>query len=136
MTSSVTVAEEKKTNAQEEILGVEREGVEAILRNDAEVIGQFLSDDWISIDHDGSVITKSNFLDAITSGDLSHEAMEFREPRVRTYGNFAMVTGLATSKGKLLGQEFRERERYTDVFVKENGRWQCVLTQLSTFIEK
>jgi ketosteroid isomerase-like protein len=30
-----------------------------------------------------------------------------------------------------MGQEFTTQERATDVFVKENGRWQCVVSQLT-----
>jgi hypothetical protein len=35
-----------------------------------------------------------------------------------------------------MGQEFRTRERATDVFVKRDGRWQCVLTHLTRFADK
>ena len=30
-----------------------------------------------------------------------------------------------------MGQEFSTQERATDVFVKRDGRWQCVLTHLT-----
>jgi hypothetical protein len=56
---------EKTTDAQEQILELEKEFVKAILQNHAEVIGRFRSDDWIAIDNNGSVATESNFLGAI-----------------------------------------------------------------------
>jgi ketosteroid isomerase-like protein len=62
--------------------------------------------------------------------------MESTDFRVRTYGKFAMVTALTTSKSKYLGQALTNRERVTDIFVMENGRWKCVLTQLSYSTEK
>jgi len=135
LTSSFTVSEQR-TEGQGEILELEREIVKAVLQNDAEAIGRFLSDDWIAIDHDGSIATKSDFLNAIKSGALTHSAMEFTDSRIRTYGKFAVATGLTTSTSKYSGQEFTQRERATDVFVMNDGRWQCVLTQLSTFIAK
>lgn len=121
---------------QEEILKLEKEFGQAIIKNDAEAIGRFLADDWIIIDPDGGIIDKARFLDVIKSGALSHEAMDSDDSRVRFYGDTAVVTALTTTKGKFMGQEFTTQERATDVFVKENGRWQCVVSQLTRFTKK
>lgn len=118
---------------QEDLLKVEKEFSEAIVENDPEAVGQFLADDWIIIDPDGSIIDKARFLDVIKSGTLTHEMMESSDPRVRIYGNTAVITALTTSKGKYMGQGFTSQERATDLFVKENGRWRCVFSQLTRF---
>jgi len=127
---------ERDREAQEEILELEREFGEAMIQNDADAIGLFLSDDWIIIDPDSGVIDKSRFLAVIRSGALKHEAMDSEDIRVRTYPNSATVTAVTSTKSKYLGKEFSTRERATDVFVKKNGRWQCVLTHLTTFNKK
>ncbi len=62
--------------------------------------------------------------------------MESEDLRVRIYGDTATVTGLTTARGKFMGQEFATQERATDLFVKRNGQWQCVLTQLTRFTKK
>jgi ketosteroid isomerase-like protein len=62
--------------------------------------------------------------------------MESADWRVRLYGNTALVTGLTTSKGKFMGQDFTSCERATDVFVKQDDRWLCVFTQLTRFNKK
>ena len=118
---------------QEEILKLEQEFSQAMIKNDADGIGRFLADDWIIIDPDGNIIDKTRFLSVIKSGALSHEAMDSHDIRVRIYGNTAIVTALTTSKGKFMGQEFTTQERATDIFVKENGRWQCTISQLTRF---
>ena len=46
------------------------------------------------------------------------------------------ITGITRTKGKFMGQEFSTHERATDVFVKCDGRWQCVLTHLTRFTKK
>ena len=79
---------------------------------------------------------RSRFLDVMRSGALSHELMDSDDVRVRIYGDAATVTALTASKGKFMGQEFTTQERATDVFVNENGRWQCVVSQLTRFIKK
>lgn len=121
---------------EEEILRLEEEFGEAMVRNDAKAIGRLLADDWIIIDADGGIINRLRFLSVIESGALSHERMNSDDFRVRIYGETAIATALTTSKGKYMGQEFKALERATDVFVKVGGRWQCVLSQLTRFTKK
>ena len=118
---------------QEEILKVEREFAQAIVRNDAEAVSRFLADDWIIVDPDGGIIDKTRFLGVIKSGALTHETMDSEDFRVRIYGNTAIVTALTATKGKFMGQEFTSRERATDVFIKDQGRWRCVVSHLTRF---
>lgn len=121
---------------EEELLKLEKEFAQAIVKNDAEAIGRFLADDWIIIDADGGVIDKSRFLGVVKSGALTHEMMESEEISVRIYEGFALVTGLTATKGKFMGQEFSTRERATDVFVNQDGQWRCVFSQLTRSSKK
>ena len=130
------MSSERDRDSEKEILEVERKFGEAMIQNDAEAIGRILSDDWIIIDPDGGVIDKSRFLDVIKSGALKHEAMDSEDIRVRTYPNIATVTAVTHTRTKYLGKEFTTHERSTDVFVKKDERWQCVLTHLTTLTKK
>ena len=122
-----------RNEMQEEVLKLENEFAQAVVKNDPEAIGRFLADDWIIIEPDGGIIDRARFLEVIKSGALTHELMESDDINIRVYGNTAIVTGLTTSKGKFMEQVFTTRERATDVFVNENGRWQCVFSQLTRF---
>jgi ketosteroid isomerase-like protein len=126
----------KSSDAKEELLKLEKDFEQAVVTNDAEAIGKFLAGDWVIIDPDGGVIDKARFLSVIKSGALTHEMMESDDVNVRTYGDSAVVTALTTTKGKFAGQEFSTRERATDFFVKQGGRWQCVFSQLTKFNKK
>jgi len=130
------MSSERDRDAEKEILEVESKFGEAMIQNDAEAIGRILSDDWIIIDPDGGVIDKSRFLDVIKSGALKHEAMDSEDIRVRTYPNTTTVTAVTHTRTKYLGKEFTTHERATDVFVKKDERWQCVLTHLTTLTKK
>src|SRR5229473_5973985 len=90
----------RNTMQEEEVLRLEKEFSQAIVKNDAGVVGRFLADDWIIIDPDGGVIDRARFLGVIESGALTHEMMESDDTRVRIYGNTAIVTALTTTKGK------------------------------------
>jgi ketosteroid isomerase-like protein len=121
---------------RQELLKVETDFAKAVISNDADAIGKFLGDDWEIIDPDGNIIDKARFLRAIRSGTLTHELMESEGMNVRSYGDSVIVTALTRTKGRFAGQEFTTQERATDVFVKRNGRWQCVFSQLTKFNKK
>jgi ketosteroid isomerase-like protein len=121
---------------EKELLKLENEFAGAVASNNADALDRLLADDWIIVEPDGGMIDKARFLEVIRSGALSHESMESTDLKVRVYGNTAVVTGLTTSKGKFMGQDFTSCERATDIFVKQADRWQCVFTQLTRFTKK
>jgi ketosteroid isomerase-like protein len=121
---------------EKELLKLENEFAGAVASNNADALHRLLADDWIIVEPDGGMIDKARFLEVIRSGALSHESMESTDLKVRVYRNTAVVTGLTTSKGKFMGQDFTSCERATDIFVKQADRWQCVFTQLTRFTKK
>lgn len=121
---------------EKELLNLEKQFAAAIVKNDPEAIGQFVINEWIIINADGRIIDKERFLGVIRSGALTHEMMESDDIRVRVYGDNAVVSAITRTKGKFMGQEFSNEERATDVFVRLEGQWRCVLTQLTKFTKK
>jgi ketosteroid isomerase-like protein len=119
-----------------ELQNLDKEWSAAIVKNDADAIGRFMSEDWVIIGPEGNVIDRARFLGVIRSGDLTHESMESDGWLVRVYGDAAVVTAEAKSKGKYKGQGFATHERSTSVYVRREGRWQCVHTQLTPIAKK
>jgi len=126
----------KTGKAEEELLKLEEAFADAIVKNDLEGIGRLVADEWIIIDPNGETADRARFLEVIKSGALTHDMMESEDFRVRVYADAAVVTAITSTKGKFMGQEFSTRERATDVFVRRDGRWQCVLTHLTRFAKK
>lgn len=126
----------KASEAEEELLKIEKEFAETIVCNDLERLGRVVADDWIIIDPNGEIVDRARFFEVIKSGFLTHEAMESEDLRVRIYGDSAVVTAVTRTKGKFMGQDFSTQERATDVFVKRDGRWRCVITHLTRFTKK
>src|SRR5437773_10862232 len=115
---------------EEELLKLEAEFAEAIVKNDPAAIERLVADEWIIINADGGIIDKERFLGVIKSGTLIHEILESDNPRVRIYGDSAVVTALTRTKGKFMGQDVSTEERATDFLVRLDGEWRCVLTQV------
>jgi len=119
----------------EQLLQLEKDFQDAIVANNAEAIERFVTEDWIIVNVDGRIVKKDRFLAVVKSGALTHDTMQLDEPRVRIYGETAVVTGCATSAGKFMGAAFKTLERSTDVLIRVDGQWQCVLTQLTPIAE-
>lgn len=116
-------------------LATVQEMARALRENDAEGISRVLSDDWAVISARGGVGEgKSIFPDGIKSGVLTRTAFEVSEPRVRLYGEVALVTSKVKTAGTFGGKTFDVTERETDVLHWENGRWKVVLSH-ETFEE-
>lgn len=118
-------------STREELVRVANDWDRAMVANDAEAIGRYMADDWTIIGPDGSVGDKRTFLQLVESGALSHDVMESDDLTVRVYGDTAVVTARGVSGGQYQGQRFREVERSSCVFVRQEGHWKCVLTHLS-----
>jgi len=47
------------------------------------------------------------------------------------FGDTAIATGTFTAKGAYKGKQFDHRGRFTDTWVRLNGKWQCVASHIS-----
>jgi ketosteroid isomerase-like protein len=117
--------------AEDELREVTADWDRAMVTNDPEAIGSFMADDWTIIGPDGREDDKEAFLALVRAGTVTHDVMESHDLRIRVYGDTAIVTARGVSGGRYRGQPFRLVERATSVFVRRQGRWQCVLTHLS-----
>ncbi|MFB7298080.1 nuclear transport factor 2 family protein [Streptomyces rubiginosohelvolus] len=103
----------------------------AIVANDADRIGSFMADEWVIVSESG-IAEREEFLGYVRSGALTHSAMEaVAPPRVRVHGDTAVVTARITNTAHYGGQRFDADEWTTDVFVRRDGHWWCVLSHIT-----
>jgi ketosteroid isomerase-like protein len=118
-------------SVKQEILNLAGQWAQALVSNDAQKIGSFMSDDWVIVGQSG-ITRKQDFLPFIESGDLTHETMELiGEARVQIYGDTALLSGRVTNNGHYKGAPFSADEWTTDVFMRREGRWLCVLSHIT-----
>lgn len=103
----------------------------AIVSNDAARIASFMADDWAIVSESG-ISTKEEFLAFVESGELTHSAMDLiSRPRIRVHGDTVVFTARATNTAHYGGRRFDADEWTTDVFVRQGGRWLCVLSHIT-----
>jgi ketosteroid isomerase-like protein len=64
------------------------------------------------------------------------ESISYEELKVQVYGDAAVATGLTNFKGTLNGKDASRKYRWTDMWVKQDGQWQCVAGHSSTVVAK
>lgn len=115
----------------ESALAADQQLARALQDNDTAGIYRMLDKDWVVIPSTGAVLEGPGVFPAgIRTGYRTLRVMELSEPRVRLYGNVALVTTKVRLSGQLGGKSYDDlKMRQTDVLRWEHGGWKCVLTQ-------
>ena len=120
---------------EQQLINAEKNWAQAIVKGDEAAVARLEADDITTVQDDGSVTTKKDDLANLKSGETKYTAIDESDFQVRVYGNAAVVTGSYRAKGSSKGKEFETNGRFTDTWVKRNGRWQAVASQ-DTLIAK
>ena len=116
-------------NVEQELMRIEREWADSLIRGDVSVTERLAADDYTFTAPDGTTANKAQMIAYFKSGDLKIQTSNIEDMRVRVYGDMAIVTYRTTDKATFKGQDISGQSRWTDVFVKRNGRWQAVAGQ-------
>ncbi len=126
---AITVAQQ--SNISDEggrVLALEKAWNHALEEKDTKALDMLLANTMVSVDIDGSIQTKSEFLASIKSPEYQPSQALTEQTSVQVYGDAAVVVGIFRIKGTEKGKPYMHRERFVDTWVKVNGAWQCVAT--------
>ena len=124
-----TVPAERQEDVIRTVLQLEEESKQATMRRDVAFVERTLAENYVAIGPLGTVISKSETINARKTSQLQYDSIELSDMVVRVFGNTAVVTGRADVKGKDLGEDFSGPYRFTRVWIKRNGQWQAVSYQ-------
>jgi ketosteroid isomerase-like protein len=116
----------KPSAIEQELLALEKSRSQAIKNGDMNLLDRIYADDFIGIAGNGQVIDKSQLLEVFKRND-PQVVFTTDEIKVRVYGRTAIFTGRLI--GKAPSGAVVLASRFTHVFVKRSGRWQCVAGQ-------
>jgi ketosteroid isomerase-like protein len=110
------------------VLALEKVWNHALEEKDVNALDMLLAKSMVSVDIDGSVQSKGEFLASIKAPDYLPSQAVTEQTSVQVYGNAAVVVGIFRIKGTDKGKPYMHRERFVDTWIKTDNSWQCVAT--------
>ncbi len=110
------------------VMALENAWNHALEAKDTKALDMLLANTFVSVDIDGSISSKSEFLASIKSPDYQPSQAVIEQSNIQVYGDVAVVVGVFRIKGTEKGKPYVHRERFVDTWIKFHGAWQCVAT--------
>lgn len=101
------------------------------ISHDADAMGKLLDSDFVLTDYDGTVLTKGQFLASIRDNSIQLTVEVSTEMKLHRHGDTVIVIGATHEKGTEKGKPFSHVGRFTDTWIKKDGQWLCIASQLS-----
>ncbi len=101
----------------------------AIIHKDRKAIEANISARFMQIGSDGNKADKPGFVATLMDERLSISPYTVEDFQIRVFGEAALLTGTTDMHGSWSGKPFTSHYRYTDVYVRENGKWRVVNVQ-------
>ena len=130
LTLSVALAQESQRSGEgAHVLALDNSWNRALEAKDIKALDLLLADTLKSVDIDGSMQSKAEFLASIKAPDYHPPAHAVTEQSsVDVYGDSAVVIGIFRTTGVNKGRKYVKRERFVDTWTRTNGTWKCVAT--------
>lgn len=113
------------------LMQLERDWADAAKRQDMAWMERHYAPEYTWTSPDGAINDRKT--DIEDAKNVTFDSLEVSDTQVRVNGDTAVVTGVTTMKGAYKGQDISGRYRFTDTFVRRDGRW-LVLASQSTRI--
>ncbi len=123
-----------QNTAADEVRKLERAWLDAYEKNDAKAMNEIVADDFTITFPDGSIQTKKQILSSLSANSPAYKFYT-EDVQARAYGDTVVLIGRVITEWQRDGKTMREQNRYTDTYVKRNGRWQVVASHLSNVKE-
>ena len=122
-------------DAGQAVQKLERAWLNAYEQHDEKAMDAIVADDFTITFPNGSMQTKAQIMAAIKNPrPPDRPSMKFHteDVQARVYGDTVILIGRVVTEYQRAGQTTsKEEQRYTDTYVKRNGRWQVVASHLS-----
>ena len=122
-------------NAAQAVQKLERAWLDAYEQLDEKAMTEIVADDFTITFPEGSRQTKAQIITSIRRprpADRPVPKFHTEDVQARVYGDTVILIGRVVTEYQRDGQVLsKEQQRYTDTYVKRNGRWQVVASHLS-----
>ena len=121
-------AAQSADSTRDVLIELERGWNDAVYRQDADFVAGLLADEFVATYDDGSRGDRAREVALVAAFNQQVISAVQDEFQVAVYDDTAVVWFTLHLVGMRQGQEAELTLRYTDVWVRRDGRWQCVST--------
>jgi hypothetical protein len=129
--SALVVLAENRNTSDEEIISFEKARLAAFAQADKAAFDRMMADDATVTHSSGSVSSKVNLMGVMrpSTSENPLPALTIEEPKARLFGDAAVLIGKLVETASDGRRELVLR--FTNTYVKKEGRWQMVAGQLT-----
>ena len=120
--------------AEEEVRKLERAWLDAYEQYDVKAMDAIVAEDFVITFPNGSMQTKAQIINSIKRPrNPANPPSRFytEDVKARVYGETVILMGVVVAEYPRDGKTVKEHSRYTDTYVRRQGRWQVVASHLS-----
>jgi uncharacterized protein (TIGR02246 family) len=127
-------------DAVQSVKKLERAWLDAYEQHDEKAMDASVPDDFVITFPNGEMQTKAQIIASLKRPrPKGGPAMKFHteDVKARAYGDTVILSGRVVTEYQRDGQTMsKDQQRYTDTYVKRDGRWQVVASHLSNVTPK
>ena len=129
--ASVGLCAQQADVRESKLLILERLWNEAQVNRDAAALDALVSSRFVNTEYDGEISDKQQFLADIKDPQFKPSLATIQEVKMNFFGDTAVVTGTYHTQGTYRGRPYDHVGRFTDTWIFDLGRWQCVASHTS-----
>ena len=129
---SAVLAAQQADPRESKLLVLERMWNEAQVTRDSAALDALVSSRFVNTEWDGEVSDKQKFLADIKDPHFKPTAATIQDVKMNFFGdNTAVITGTYHTAGTYQGKPYDHVGRFTDTWILDSGKWQCVSSHTS-----
>lgn len=121
---------------QQALKEIQHQWADARLKRDSSFATQIEADNFTVVWPDGQIINKQDDVKSYEADGAVFSEFKITDLDVRFYGETAIVVGQGSIKGHTPTKDLSGRYVWTDTFVKQNGAWKAVASQVTSVLAK
>lgn len=116
---------------ESKLLILERMWNEAQVNRDSAALDALVSSRFVNTEWDGEVSDKQRFLADIKDPRFKPSVATIQDVKMNFFGDTAVITGIYHTAGSYQGKPYDHVGRFTDTWVFDTGKWECVASHTS-----
>ena len=119
----------------DQLIATDKRMQRAFVDKDVAALEEIFTDDYVLVVSSGSERSKAMILAEVNSADTRWEVNESSGWTVRVHGDMAIIVATLHQKGIDHGEAFDSNVKFSDTYIRDNGRWRNVHAHASKAVD-